>query len=87
MKKYIVEGMDVMFVGTVEEIKPIYKAIKRASYKVRNWTRLTPKYDADPKYNQHRLYGLYIESKTGWVSIVSEHVALSLIVDGLTAAA
>lgn len=86
MKKYLIEE-DVMFVGTVEEIAPVYKAIKRASYKTRNCTRLVPKYDTSPMYNLDRLYGLYIEEDTGWVSVVNEHVALSLIVDGRAAAA
>lgn len=81
MKKYLVDGIDIMWVGRPQEIKAMYKSIKRANYKMKtNWF---PLHDNDPKYNQHRFYGIYFDTEIWYFNVINEHTALSLIVDGI----
>lgn len=73
-----------IYVGTVEEVSALYKAICRAS-KSGN-TNISAFYRGFPKFNPDNLYGLDIiqgdySSPEKWMLVLSSDTVLRLIVD------
>lgn len=82
MKKFKIDDMEMMIVGTANEIKAVYKAIRRAACgKEHSWkTNIFPFYEETPNFVRDRIYGLIID-ENNWMSVVSEHTALDIITD------
>lgn len=80
MRKFSFDDGSYLYVGEPEEIKPLYRSMERSFNKLRSG--LSPMESQISRFNPSKLYGLVVD-ETNFFYIVSEHVALHLILDGL----
>lgn len=82
MKRFKIDDMEDLYVGTAAEIKALYRSIYRAACgRPHTWkTNMYPLYEGIPKFNAGRMYGLVIDENL-WFHIVGEHTALDIISD------
>lgn len=64
-----------LFVGEAHEIKELYKRLEKRG-------NLRPLYAEFPRFNEERLYGLYIDLETRYFQVASSDTVLRMLLDG-----
>ena len=80
MRKFSFDDGTHLYVGEPEEIKPLYRSMERAFNSDKS--DFCPMYCDIPRFNPMKLYGLVVD-ENNFFYVISEHVALHLILDGV----
>lgn len=72
------ESEFTLYVGTADEIKSLYKALYRNE---KNKYCPLYSYTDFPKFNQYKMYGLDVNEKTGFYTVINQEITIEYLID------